>query len=128
MQHRPRNTYELMNWAAEQNDLDPAQRKELYYRLEKKNVLGTSKDPWKEAVKLAKDIKKQEKIKKKSGEKSLAKGKKGTVKDVRAKPTDDLDQFQDDYESDALETFEGVSWYDDDVDREDYPDYYESDY
>ena len=129
MATRPRNVYELMNWAAEQHDLDPSQRKQLYEWLESESILDTSKDPYKEASKYAKDLKKEAAMLKRSIKKAGAMSEKGAVKSARKKTKEDIEDIQDDFALDGGDgATEGGNWYDDDVDREDYPDLYDSDY
>jgi hypothetical protein len=121
----PRNIYELMNWAAEQHDLDPSQRKELYEYLESEDILRTAKDPAKEASKYAKELKKVAEMLKKSRKKSAAVGDRTAAKGARKKGKDDLDEMSDDATSDTFDSGpESANWYEDDVDRDDYPDYY----
>ena len=129
MATRPRNVYELMNWAAEQHDLDPGQRKELYEWLESEGVLDNSKDPYKEASKYAKDLKKEAANLKRSMKKAGAAGEKGALKGARKKSKDDIEDISDEFALDGGDAAaETGNWYDDDVDREDYPDLYDSDY
>jgi hypothetical protein len=125
MAKSPRNIYELMNWAAEQHDLDPGQRKELYEYLESEDILNTAKDALKEASKYAKDLKKEAEMLRKSARKTAALGDKA-AKGARKKSKDDIDEVPDDFASDGFDAgTEPGNWYDEDVDREDYPDYYE---
>ena len=125
MAKSPRNIYELMNWAAEQHDLDPGQRKELYEWLESEDVLNTSKDPCKEASRYAKELKKEAEMLKKSRRKSAAVGDRTAAKGARKKSKDDIDDIQDDFVMDGFDSgTEAGNWYEEDVDREDYPDYY----
>jgi hypothetical protein len=127
MAKHPRNIYELMNWAAEQHDLDPSQRKELYEWLETEEILDSSDDPWKEASRYAKELKKEAEALRRSRKKSAA-SEKGAMKGARKKSKDDIDEIQEDITVDLEGASEAGSWYEEDVDREDYPDYYDSDY
>jgi len=127
MAKRPRNIYELMNWAAEQHDLDPSQRKELYEWLETEQILDSSDDPWKEASRYAKELKKEAEALRRSSKKSAA-SEKGAMKGARKKSKEDIDDIQEDITVDLEGASEAGSWYEEDVDRGDYPDYYDSDY
>jgi hypothetical protein len=126
MAHSPRTVYELMNWAAEMHDLDPSQRKVLYQKLETEGTLKRSKDPMKDASKYAKDLKRQAETLKKRSRKTAGKLDKSAVKSGRKKG-DDIEDLHEEFESDDAAADPG-QWYDDDVEREDYPDLYESDY
>jgi hypothetical protein len=124
MVKNPRNIYELMSWAAEQHDLDPSQRKELYEWLESEDILKTAKDPNKEASKYAKELKKAAEMLKKRRKGSAAVGDRATATGARKKGKDDLDEMSDDAVSDTFDSGpESQNWYDDDMDRSDYPDY-----
>jgi hypothetical protein len=126
MATRYRTVYELMNWAAEQHDLDPSQRKILYERLENEGILKSSKDPGKQASKYARELKKEADQLRKSVRKSNAVSDKASVKPSRKKSKEDIEEMQDEFGFDGIEGSEGNNWYEEDVDREDYPDYYDS--
>jgi hypothetical protein len=126
MAHTPRTVYELMNWAAEQHDLDANQRKVLYQKLESEGTLKKSKDPVKDASKYAKDLKKQAEAIKNRTRKASGKPDKAALKGAHKKSGGDLDEISDEFESD--DTSDGGTWYEEDVNRDEYPDYYDSDY
>ena len=90
-----------MDYTAQQFDLLPEQRKELYKILEEKNVLKESKDSTKEAAKLAKQLVKRTAAKAKES-KSLKSGKISSIRNPSRRPgdVDDLDDDSDSYESD----------------------------
>jgi hypothetical protein len=117
-----------MNWAAEQHDLDPGQRRELYVWLESEEILGTSKDPMKEASRYAKELKKEAEMLKRSLKKSGAVSEKGSARGSRKKGKDDIEDLVEDFSLEGDGLSEGPAWTEEDVDREDYPDYYDSDY
>ena len=127
MAQSPRTIYELMNWAAEQHDLDPGQRRELYVWLESEKILGTSKDPMKEASRYAKELKKEAEMLKRSLKKSGALSEKGAATSSRKKSKEDIEDLVEDFSLEGDGLSEGPAWTEEDVDREDYPDYYDSD-
>ena len=123
MAKSPRSIYEVMNRASEQHDLDARQRKALYEWLESHDVLEKSKDPFKDATKFAKELKKQaEQLKKNS--KAAAMRDKSSVRGGRKKSSDDVEEAEDDF---VFESFDGDggTWIEEDVDREECPDYYD---
>jgi len=128
MAQRPRTIYELMNVAAEQHDLDPGQRRELYEWLESEEILETSKDPLKDASKYAKELKKEAEMLKRSMKKSSALSEKGAARGPRKKSKDDIEDLAEDLSLEGEILSDGPGWSEDDMGREEYPDYYDSDY
>ncbi|MFH1675633.1 MAG: hypothetical protein ABIC40_01325 [bacterium] len=120
MEIKFRTTFDLMDYTAQQFDLLPEQRKELYKILEEKNILKESKSPGKEAAKLAKQLIKRTAAKAKEA-KSLKSGKLSSLRNTRRSgDIDDLEEESDLYEGDLAyepvpdegEDSEGASTYD----------------
>ena len=118
-----------MNWAAEQQELDPSLRKQLYEILEKEQVLSKSKDPWKDALKYAKELKKKMRATKREKAKSASASERAGIRGTHRKLPEEIEELPDDFLENNFDTEpETTGWFDDDLTREDYGDLYDNDY